>query len=85
MPSNPCIGTLISDFNVETFRRYLVNDPAWPPVSATTALTVENRGVHGGIVISQTMMSPFRSLEPSDRVFTTLTVPCTTPADAPMP
>ena len=42
-------------------------------MSATTALTVENRGVSTrGIVISQTTTSPFSRLLASDRLRTTL-------------
>src|SRR3954454_7718621 len=56
-----------------------------PPVSATMPPTVANRGVHGGIVISQTMMSPGLSFDASLRLRTTLATPCTVPGEAAVP
>src|SRR5919109_5610076 len=56
-----------------------------PPVSDTTALTVENREVQGGMVISHTRTSPGCTLLASDRLRTTFARPCTVPREAPVP
>ena len=53
-----------------------------PPVSDTTALTVENREVQAGMVISHTRISPGCTLLASDRLRTTLARPCTVPGEA---
>src|SRR5262245_66658973 len=56
-----------------------------PPVSDTTALAVENRGVQAGMVMSHTRMSPAWTLLASGRLCTTFARPCTVPGEALVP
>jgi hypothetical protein len=55
-----------------------------PAVSDTTALTVENREVQVGMVISQIRMSPGCTLLASERSCITFARPCTVPGEAPV-
>src|SRR6267143_6861426 len=48
-----------------------------PPVSDTTALAVENRGVQAGMVMAHTRMSPAWTLLASGKLCTTFARPCT--------
>src|SRR5579884_902230 len=68
-------------YSRETIAQWL----STPPVSATTAETVENSGVQGGIVISHTSTSPGSILLASVRLRTTFTRAFTVPRDAGMP
>ena len=56
-----------------------------PPMSVTTALTLEKIGAQAGDVIGQTRMSPSRTRAISSTSITTRATPSTTPGDAAAP